>query len=121
MFNRVPKWVRELPDDLMTKELLIQISRSSRKPLETPREINFDIKDFKNRSDAEEAAKKINDKGWQVYITKDSQNANLFWVSGRKDNYAISKEVIFEDEAFFDRIASLYQANYDGWYAKVVR
>jgi hypothetical protein len=56
LFSKTPAWVKNLPDNDLTKGLLVQLVNSSKKPLDTPREINFDIRDFANKDEAEAAA-----------------------------------------------------------------
>jgi len=83
--------------------------------------MNFDIRDFNSRNDAQEAAKKIEARGWLVQIDVDHKNPEKYWVSARKAQYRITESDLFEDERFFLRIAALYSARFDGWYAMLVK
>ncbi len=115
MFNRLPKWVRGLQDDNTNKVLLTRIFKVSGQPLETPKKIIFAIKGFNNPQIAEAAIKEYLDKeGWKSHITHD-ESANKYWVQSEKANYVLQKDGLLHDEALFDRVASLYEAQYDGW------
>lgn len=117
--NRIPKWVRNLPGDSTDKELLMQLIGASKKPLDTPREINFVIMDLPNRETAENAATQVEQRGWSSWLNPDPYRRGIFHLEAKKENYEIT-ETLLEDEAFMARIANLYTATYDGWYAKVV-
>ena len=116
--KKIPNWIKELDDDSADKELLTQIARTSKRPIETPREFNFMITKFKSQEDAENAGYYIQQQGWICKVGIDSNM--LYWLEATKNFYVIDKNQLFIDEAEFVRIATQYGATYDGWYAEEV-
>lgn len=120
MFDRKPpKWVRKLPEGDTNRELLTQLAMASKSSLESPRTIYFVIKDLGSRKEAEAAAGYVHDAGWLPSIVPDHADPEKYWVEAKKDHYSITEQVL-SDELLFVRVADLYDATYDGWYAKVV-
>jgi len=117
--KRVPRWVADLPNDSINKELLTQLINASKKPLDTPREINFVIMDLPTREAAENAIVQLEERGWICKTNPDPRNSATLHLEATKRGYKIT-DTIFEDEAYIARIAKMYGALYDGWYAQVV-
>lgn len=118
-FKKIPKWVEELPDSDPNKEVLIQLSRASKKTLESPREMNFDIKDVKSFEDAQEMQALLEGQEWSCAIQSDQDGLGYVWVAAQKGKYSITKESLQKDEALFMELARKYDATYDGWYASL--
>jgi hypothetical protein len=57
--------------------------------------------------------------GWETTVDIDHKNGKYFWVGAKKEEYRITATLL-EDEAYIVRIANLYKAKYDGWYAAIV-
>ncbi|QQR51979.1 ribonuclease E inhibitor RraB [bacterium] len=119
LFNKIPKWVNEIADNDPNKKLLQQLSQASNKPLSTPREMNFDIRNLKRLEDAEALSQHLNKIDWVTKIEKDHLNPDLLWVTATKQNYAITEQTLFDDQALIIRLANIFDAEYDGWYASV--
>jgi len=121
MFGRhkIPKWVEALPEGDSNKELLIKIARASQKPLETPREVVFGIKDIKGIDAAQNIEIYCSQQGWKCEITEDHRVGGFYWLEAKRDDYVLSAGII-EDEQFFIRLAHMQKALYDGWYASIV-
>lgn len=117
LFNKTPAWVKNLPDDDSNKALLIKIASVSKRPISAPREINFAINDIAAAEDAQEMSAKATSAGWQCRIVPDHSANHTFWLEAQKQGYCINKENLYADELFFERLAKLYGASYDGWYA----
>jgi hypothetical protein len=115
----IPDWVQNLHDE-ENKELLLQIIAVDSGPLETPREMNFAIKEVASQEHATALQLSIAQQGWHVDVVEDVSDSKLFWVEAQKTDYVISEQGLEGDEHFFESLAQKYHATYDGWYAAVV-
>jgi hypothetical protein len=120
MYKILPKWIKNLDDGSLDKELLTQVFHSPKKPIETPREMNFVIMRFNSQDDVQNAAYYIEQRGWSTVIGPQSDNERQFFLESTKNGYVISEDTLFKDEADFVRVAEQYGAKYDGWYAATV-
>lgn len=117
--KNIPKWVKQLDETDPNKTIYLQLIENGDGGIETPREINFSIKDISSSEDAENIVEYCKKKKWHSGIYKDSEDESKFWVECSKKSYVISERRVDEDEAFFSKIANMYNADYDGWYASV--
>lgn len=120
MIRQLPRWIKGLEKDSPDRELLVQIFHSSKKPIETPREMNFAIKDFNSADDAKSAAHYAELKGWACRVDSDHRANGKYWLEATKQEYAILPDKLFSDQNDFIRLTKMYGATYDGWYATVV-
>lgn len=116
-FKKIPKWVKDLPDDNPNKEVLVQLNKASKTSLESPREMNFSINEIKGMKNAERIKVALEQRGWVCEIQSDHSITGYFWVEAQNKAYSISKESLEHDEDTFRNIANDYEAIYDGWYA----
>ncbi len=116
MFNRIPKWVKEFPYD-MDREALLLVHKSTKGSFEKPREMNFVIYGFANKANTESATALLNQNGWQCTLIPQADAKNKVVIEAKKDDYSITEENYLSDVAFFNRVADMYDAKYDGWYA----
>ncbi len=112
----IPRWVKEYPVDL-DREALMGLAKASQTPLDTPREMNFSIYEFKTKEDAENAVHQIEEQGWSCTLQKQVDDSRYFVIDATKQGYVLAEETYSADVAFFSRIADMYGAEYDGWYA----
>ena len=82
--------------------------------------MNFDIRNFNDLTDAQAAAKQVEQRGWFATIDADHNFQESYWLGAKKNDYILAKDTLTDDEEYFKRLASLYGATYDGWYASVV-
>ena len=114
--HMLPKWIKDLPDS-DDKEVLTLLHKSSKKGISDPREIAFVINGITNKDDIDIITSYINSAGWDHRITNPTKKYPNFQIEARKYNYIIERSTLFEDQAFFQRLAETYKAVYDGWYA----
>jgi hypothetical protein len=115
MFRRPPRWVNDLNNSNPNKVLLLRIFEASNEPLESPKKILFALKGFTNTGSAKAAVEGYLDKeGLDSRIDLDD-STKKYWVESAKIDYVLSLDSLVHDEAFFDKIANLYGAKYDGW------
>ncbi len=117
--NKIPKWINNLEDSDPNKTIYLQLIENGKGGIEAPREINFSIKDIPSAEDAENIAEYCKEKKWHTDIFRDSDSESKFWVECAKNGYVISDGKIDDEETFFLKIARMYNATYDGWYASV--
>jgi len=113
---QVPAWVRDFPSEA-DRAALIALAKASSGKFEKPREMNFSIFELKSEEDAENAVHTIQAKGWQCRMQRQADEAQYFVIDATKQGYVINEQNYTADVAFFSRLADLYQAQYDGWYA----
>lgn len=116
LLRRVPKWVKNYPYDI-DRAALIKLAKSSRGKLEKPREMNFVLVDFIQASDVESAIHQIEKNGWHCTRYEMSDTDGKFVIEAQKNGYILNAGNYNSDQAYFHRIADLYGAKYDGWYA----
>lgn len=115
----IPAWVKDLDDADPNKTIYLQLIEHGEKKLETPREAAFAIMNISNKEDAENIAYYAEQEKWIPEISFDDEDKTNYWVECTKKDYVISKDRVDEDEAYFTKLARLYDAEYDGWYASV--
>jgi hypothetical protein len=119
MFKKsMPKWVREYPDE-MDKVALTQLAKSSKGPFEKEREMNFSLYDFVPGAPLEEAVAKIKEhgEGWRCFGEPQIDAPGKIVLTATKKDYALTQSNYTNDVIFFQRIAKMYNAKYDGWFA----
>ena len=116
LFNRTPKWIRELPYEL-DKAALQALAKASKGPFEKPREMNFVVYDFSNIDDITSATHQLQQAGWKCLNYEQSDEMGKFAIEAQKNDYIINVDNYTNDVAYFHRIADLYEAKYEGWFA----
>ena len=117
-FNRIPKWVSTFPHE-MDRMALTQLAKNSKGPFEKEREMNFSLFDFETSTPFEEVGAKIEEhgEGW-VYITQPQAEApGRVALTATKKDYTFTQSNYITDVAFFQQLARMYGAQYDGWFA----
>lgn len=117
--HKIPKWVRDLPDDSPDKTLLIKIVESTKRHLNDKWQITFSLKSISDKSLAQNICTEYLEKnGWQCQIEQDSASDKC-WIEATKSDYMIDEHPFMDDVALFERLASLYKIAFDGWYIKL--
>ena len=113
---KVPLWVRRFPYEA-DKAGLINLTKNTKGALHKPREMVFVLHDFRGKKATENAVFAIEQKGWKCTVIPQSGAPSKCVVESKKDDYCLIEVNYLNDIAFFNRIANLYHAEYDGWYA----
>jgi hypothetical protein len=116
LFNRSPAWVKNYPHQ-MDKAALTLLAKKSKGPFDKPREMNFVLYSFTAREKLDAAVDAIQAQGWKTSTEKQEDGSDKILLTATKDQYIINEENYNNDVAFFQRIAKMYDADYDGWFA----
>jgi hypothetical protein len=116
LFNRSPAWVKNYPHQ-MDKATLTLLAKKSKGPFDKPREMNFALYHFTINENLKAAIDVINAQGWEISTQKAEDGSGKIMLTATKDQYIINEENYNNDVAFFQRIAKMYDADYDGWFA----
>jgi hypothetical protein len=117
LFKYIPDWVDKFPVESERHGLLSVAMRKG--SLAQPREMNFVLAKFTSSEYAEEAAYQVAQNGWKGKVDPDADDPEFMTVIATKDQYSITEETFIDDLQYFYRIAKLYDAVYDGWFASV--
>ena len=116
LFTRSSKWIKEFPSEY-DRSALLSLLKTSKGPLEKPRALTFVLADFTDADEIESAIHQIEQKGWSCRCQEDSENQGAFKIKAQQNDYVINDEDFIDDVVYFQRIANIYKATYDGWYA----
>jgi Regulator of ribonuclease activity B len=114
--SKVPRWVREYPIELDRVALTALIKKGKIK-IDEPREMNFQLFNFSSAKSLAAAISKAELDGWSCRSEKQADNSELATLIATKSEYVISEEQYKRDTIFFFRLAEMYDAEYDGWFA----
>jgi hypothetical protein len=114
--GKIPDWVKNYPHE-MDKAALTSLAEATDGTFDKPREMNFSLYDFSEDRALQEAAAKAHEAGWVCQAYTQEDDPSRFVLEAQKQDYAITQENYERDSAFFMRLADLYKAKYDGWFA----
>ncbi|GEM_PF-1415379 len=116
MFRRPPKWVKTYPIEI-DRITLTRLARASKGSFDKPREMNFCIYKIKPIQEFEEIQKNIQKAGWMCQVSEDPADPGKLALTATKYDYCITESNYTRDSIFFRRLAEMYGASYDGWFA----
>jgi len=114
--KRVPAWVRSFPI-AMDKATLTLLAKNSKGPFEHPREMNFCLIDFSEGPGLDEARVHMKAKGWRSEAVELPEKPGKIILTATKDDYVMTEDTYKRDVIFFNHLAEMYDAKYDGWFA----
>lgn len=114
--TRIPKWVSSYPSEI-DRNALISVAESSEGNLEGPREMNFVLYDFASKESLDAAMNLMQEKGWTCQYGPQDEDPSLSMIIAQKQGYIIEQDSYEADTSFFKRVANMYDAHYDGWFA----
>lgn len=114
LFKRIPKWIKSLPEE-RDRRGLTELAKISQGDLSKPRSMNFVLYNFDGRDSIDNAIAQISARGWNCAPAPQGDGSGKTIIECKKDGYTITKDTFMDDTGFFQRIADLYGADYDGW------
>lgn len=114
--NKIPNWIKNFPIQ-PDRQALSQLANASKGSVGKPREMNFSLYDFKEGKDLQAAIEKIKEAGWACSTQPQADAPGRLLLTATRKGYVLNEDSYKQDVLFFRRIAQLYGAQYDGWYA----
>lgn len=79
--------------------------------------MNIVLYDFADTVDLEGATHQLAQAGWKCTTQPQAGAHDRVVLTGTKSNYCLTEQSYTHDVLFFQRIAQMYHAKYDGWFA----
>jgi hypothetical protein len=90
---------------------------TTRGPIEEPREMVFVLRNMHGKKKTENAVYMIEQQGWECTVVAQEGAPGKCIIESKKPDYRLTELDYGSDCAFFSRVAQLYHADFDGWYA----
>lgn len=103
----------------MDRVALTQLAKNSTGSFGKRREMNFSLYDFTASAPFEEIEAKVKEhgEGWTCVTEPQAEAPDRIVLTVTKEDYTLTESNYTEDTVFFQRLATMYGAQYDGWFA----